>query len=448
MRGPQLEALVKRLFLRAHFRVERNAGAAAPRQTDLAATNGADNYLIETKWQRTPADVGDVDNVRIRLLETHSSMIGLLISVSGFSNTAITRVEARRDRPVLLMTGNELAEVLAHPGDLAKLLRDKREELMLHGRVLTEQSPRRVSTLPDKSPGGGLPASAASFLVAGERQQVLTCGGEYGQFVFAQEMPDVDWVPGGGVGVGVSLSLPAGDQNELLSCFAELGDGGWLTSGGRWNIQQAATNWHGIGPASLATAITGWADRYRHLDAIHHTEQFCYQDVCEGGFFTLTVDIAAAEYRRVWHCELSFELSGIPLDLTPLQQLAARLRVDHPVYFRPREGRSVERRSLQKDNLRVEPVGFIVLDDDDDPRTREWVCGIVVANPFALSRHESSTNLPKWLPGYVDGCELLTCGLRQWHPLDHPVTGYRLENCEWAWTSDALVFHTTANWTD
>lgn len=445
-RGSQLEGLVKSLFSRGHFRVERNAGAAAPRQTDLTATNGTDNYLIEVKWQRTPVDVGDVDNVRIRLLDTASSMVGVLISVSGFTRTAIARVREKRDRPILLMTGAELTSALEQPAGLANLLRDKFEELLVHGQVLLDSRPRRLSVGNMGQDADGMPLAAASFHIAGQRRPLLACGGSFGQFVFVQDIPDIDWVPGSGAGVSVDLSCQAESQEALLACLSRLGEAGWLTSQGRWNIQQATRNWHGIGPTSLAEAIAGWVDRYHDLEQIHHTEQLCYQDTCEGGFFTLTVDIAASEPRRVWHCDLSLQLSGVPLDSTPIRQLAALLQVSHPLYFRPRNDRAVTRHGLQRDAIAVDPVGFVVVDDDTDPRTREWVCGIVVANPFELSQYSSRTQQPEWLPGHVDNSELLICALRQWHPHSYAVAGYRLTSCEWTWTSDAMVFRGTADW--
>jgi hypothetical protein len=46
-RGYQLEALLEELFRRAHFRVDRNASIAKPRQTDLVARSGDTWYLIE-----------------------------------------------------------------------------------------------------------------------------------------------------------------------------------------------------------------------------------------------------------------------------------------------------------------------------------------------------------------------------------------------------------------
>jgi hypothetical protein len=344
------------------------------------------------------------------------------------------------------MTGGELTSSLEQPAGLASLLRDKHEELLIHGQVLLDSRPRRLSMAGAERDSDGMPLAAASFLIAGERRPLLACGGGFGQFVFVQEVPDIDWVPGGGAGVSVDLSCQAESQDALLACLGRLGESGWLSSQGRWNIQQASRNWHGIGPTSLADAIAGWADRYQNLEQIHHTEQLCYQDTCEGGFFTLTVDIAASEPRRVWHCDLSLQLCGVPLNPTPLRQLAAMLQVGQPLYFRPRNDRAVTRHGLYGEDITVNPVGLVAFDDGTDPRTQEWVCGIIVANPFALSQYSSRTKLPEWLPGHVDGSELLTCALRHWHPLNYAVASYQLTSCEWTWTSDALAFRATADW--
>ena len=35
---------------------------ARPRQTDLVASLGHDTYLVETKWESSPAEIGDVVN--------------------------------------------------------------------------------------------------------------------------------------------------------------------------------------------------------------------------------------------------------------------------------------------------------------------------------------------------------------------------------------------------
>jgi hypothetical protein len=141
-RGRAFEQLIRRLFQQAHFKVAFNPGAAAPRQTDLVATYADAAYPIETKWQQKPAGVAEVDEVRTRLRETHASMIGVLISVSGFGDQAIQRVEDRRERPVLLLDCDDLEALLHSPEELPELLRQKRQELMVHGRAFAIDDPR------------------------------------------------------------------------------------------------------------------------------------------------------------------------------------------------------------------------------------------------------------------------------------------------------------------
>src|SRR5215831_8644417 len=102
-RGYQLESLVQALFQTAHYRVLRNAGIARPRQTDLTATNGRDTYLIETKWESGEVDIDAVDGLRARLSRTHSTVIGVFISIGGFTRSVIEDVETRRQQPILLI---------------------------------------------------------------------------------------------------------------------------------------------------------------------------------------------------------------------------------------------------------------------------------------------------------------------------------------------------------
>lgn len=203
----------------------------------------------------------------------------------------------------------------------------------------------------------------------------------------------------------------------LISRLNELGEAAWLTPQGRWSIHQATRNWHGVGPRSFAAAVANWRQRYQGLDTVHHTEELCYQDVCEGGFFTITADLAANETREIWRCEISVQLTGIPLDSTPFRHLARLVNVTHPLYFRPRVDRAVDAQPLYRDLIYIDPVGYVI---DDEHRDQKWVCGIIAPNPFHLAENEHRVELPDWLPGYIDGSELLVCALRQWHPLDYP----------------------------
>src|SRR6266849_1894175 len=117
-RGSAFEGLVARLFEQARFKADVNPHSARPRQTDLLTTSGRDVYLVETKWTRAKANVGDVDSLFRRLEDTPASVCGVLISVSGFTKTAVARVEAQRARPVLLVDGEELEGLLHDPGEV------------------------------------------------------------------------------------------------------------------------------------------------------------------------------------------------------------------------------------------------------------------------------------------------------------------------------------------
>jgi hypothetical protein len=441
-RGPEFEQLVRRLFQQAHFNVTFDPAAAAPRQTDLVATYGNATYLIETKWWKKRAGVGAVDEVRTRLAETNPSVTGVLISVSGFGDGAVERVERRRERPVLLIDGEELETVLRAPEELQELLRRKRDELMVHARAFATGSARSDSPRSD-----ALPVDQVSFLIDGKRQAILTSSGDFGQFVFVQNMPDIDWTAGGGSGVHIDMSFAPGTAEGLIDVLHKLVDAGWATGRGRWNIQQASRNWHGAGVASLVDAIRGWRERYEGIEPIHHTEQLCWQDTRGEGlaFYTLTAGIDGHERRQVWQCDVSLQLQGVPLNPEPVRNFASLLGVHEQRYFRARSGASVERHHLRGEEA-LEPLGYVVYDQPNDPEDPEWVCGVIVRNPWFAGRYESRSELPEWLPGHVDSSELLICALGQYHPVGFPVDEYRFRWCEWAWTSDALVFHPVADW--
>lgn len=84
------------LFRRDHFSVRHNAGTARPRQTDVFASRTTETYLVECKWQTDKADIEDLDSLRARLRRTDRSVVGLLVSMSGFTGTRVQDVGERR----------------------------------------------------------------------------------------------------------------------------------------------------------------------------------------------------------------------------------------------------------------------------------------------------------------------------------------------------------------
>ena len=440
-RGYGLEELVARLFRGAHFRVELDAGIAKPRQTDLVAEGGGHVFLIETKWTARRAGNAEIDSLRARLGNAQSGVIGVLLSVSGFTGSAIGAVETHRDRPILLLDGNDLEEACGRDNDFRRMLRSKQDALLLHGEVLVGARP----LLPRRSsPGEPLDGDAYLLLPRGSQLPWVTSRGSFSGFTFSRSLSDPDWVPASGSSVTADLGLPIHTVDGVVHAMSELSSLGWATGAGQWSIAQSDTNWHGLGSASLAQALMSWEERYQAAGSIHHTEQVVYQDVCDDGFYTLSFDVDASDRRWVWQAHMSLQLSGIPLDLDPIRELCRTLDVQARTCFRPRTEKTLESASLRGDRLsQVKPVTFVV---EDQEAGGCWVCGIVIKNPY-YERAKTRRDLPEAVPRPLRETELLLCDLRSWHSLGSTLK-YRLELCEWAWTSHALVARVVADWID
>ena len=269
-------------------------------------------------------------------------------------------------------------------------------------------------------------------------------------FVLVQrggEQQDIDWVAGDGLGVTLDVQLPVQEQREFFDLLHQMARMGWVTPKGCWSIQQATAVWHGFGADALIPVLRGWERRYDGLET-HHTEELCYSDECEDGFYTLVAQFSADKRRIVWRVELSFQLRGIPLDTGPYRELCAHFGLSDPVYFRPRSERSRTwgRPPRTSELPVVKPLAYVValetlVPGDDD----EWAAGIVVANPFFDTKSRSG-RLQEWVPATVGGSQYLVCALRSWHVLENPKSVYELRDFESAWTSDALVVRALADW--
>jgi restriction endonuclease len=443
-RGYGLEKLVARLFRRAHFRVKPNAGMAKPRQTDIVAEGGGHVFLVETKWTTRSSSIAEIDSLKARLGNTHSSVVGVLISISGFSPTAIEAVGARRDRPMLLIEGKDIEEACKRDADLRLILRNRLDALLLDGDVLVgERLPSRQRGIASGDPVDG---DAYLLMRDGSRVPWIYARGSFSSFTFSRELNDPDWVAASGAGVTFDLSLSIRTVADVALALSELSSLGWATGAGQWSIAQSETNWHGIGPASLVQALLCWKERYQDAGSIHHTEQVVYQDVCDDGFYTLMLDVDAYNPRLVWRSDMSLQLSGIPLDLDPIRELCRTFDVQARTRFRPRTDKMLGRVWLSNKSAEVKPVAFMVSERPERPPDRQsMVCGLVVKNPYYAEKHRNE--LADEMPRPVEETELLVCDLRSWHQLGKTLK-YRLEMCEWANTSDALVARVVVDWLD
>ncbi len=448
-RGYDFQPFVGRLFQAQHFKVEKKARAARPRQIDLFASRGTEVYLIETKWRKDPANIDDVESLFTRLAAVPASVTGILVSYVGFTKEVVTRVKNKSDRPVLLVSGLEIENALGWSGNFLKLLRDKKQALLVNREVLLDEAPKRRTNTTKIKPSD-LPSSTVEFLYPdGHRSSWFTSGGDFGLFTFVLEVPDIDWVTAGGSGVSVDIEVPVDGQNGLLEVIHQMAEMGWVSTHGSWSIQQATANWHGSGTKTMCEALQGWAARYEGL-ATHHSEEVCYFDEIDDGFYTLTASISADKRRSIWHAELSFQLVGIPLDTKPMQELCKQFGIHERINFRPRNEKSVNR-SRPPGNVkrrRVKPIAYLVTSPDSEMfGDEEWIVGIVITNPFIVREGNKKKPWPKWAPHMLRDSENLICSLRSWHQVDSiGEYSYEFWDFESSWTSDALIVRAVADW--
>jgi hypothetical protein len=441
-RGLAFEDFVVDLFAANHFQVAKNAGAARPRQTDLLAIRAGDVYLVECKWRADRADIDDVDSLRARLSRTNGA-VGLLISIPGFSGTAISDVADHRRQPILLLSGDEIRSLARQPEDLPHLLWRKKQALQVDGKALVDEPPQRKRARTRRP----LPDSGTRFVLPDAPDAaVLAFGGGFDKFTFAHEVHDVDWVIAQGSGVTLDVDVPARHERDVLDLIDKLANLGWASTDARWGIQQARTSWHGFGAAAFASELKRWQARAETPDA-HHSEEFCYVDNCDGGFYTLTSTISAHQYRRTIQTHLSFQLQGVPLDNGPLLQLCRSIGVHDGIYFRSLTD-SYRRLIHLPDWMTgpIEPIALVVTRGSDIDEGSEFVTGIVIPNPLQQEQWRHSEQRAEGMLRQIESAEHLVCDLGDHHLNDGGAYTYRLRKIEVAKTSSGTVVVPGARW--
>lgn len=441
-KGYEAERLVAAVLRRAHFRVDRNPGIARPSQTDVLASDGKTDYLIEVKATSKPVDVAAVKAVWARLDAAPPGAVGVIVSLSGFTDTVATEIGAHRSRPVLLLTAAELEQLVGRPWMARGLLQRKLDRLRRDGVVA---GPEELATLgvagPDES------SSEEVWLVdtSGERIGWVESSGEFGMFSFtgSYEPTDLDLEPGSGKQLDVMIA--AHSQTQILAIFDELDELGWLTEEGHWCIQQSGTTWHGVGPADLTVALRDWKRRYDGIDDLHYREEVLYVDTCHLGTYSIGFDVAARHAREVWYARMSIHLPGVPADVRAYLELVRSISSDPPGFFRHSRtdpGRwSPTGRKLRK----LTPVARVASTSALTDKRGPYVRGVIVANPFAGS---SRIALPDGAPRQLSNSSLLVCELGSWHQLSDGPATYQITDVEWAWLGEGLSIRVRADWDD
>jgi hypothetical protein len=451
-RGYAFEHYVADLLRRDHFAVVNRPGAANRRQVDLFATRGSDHYLLEVKWHKGKVGTPEIDELLRRLERGVPNIVGVLVSANGFSRPAIERVEQDATRPIVLVTGDELAQV-ERTGMLHRLLISKHEQLIVHRRASIAEGP-----LVSAGAEGSASTSVGSYAFVGsdgQRLSTLELDGGFGPVAFCLDLPALDWSDGRGVGVEVALA--GSNLAGLREVFARLRERGWVTTAGTWRIHQQGATWNGFGLDALLAALDDPEPRYADR-VMHHSETVTYIDTAGGGLYTLTAVVGRTRVDRVSMMTLSFRLPGIPLDPGPLQTLVRSLSVDAEPYFRslgepvasrvrlPPELRS---RKLHAEALIVGNPAMAVSGGDGESAD-EWVLGVVVENPFRGSitgLRDVFSDQSGPLAELGRDNQFLVCTLGSWHYLSER-REYVIDFVETAQVGDRLLTRVHLDWFD
>jgi hypothetical protein len=436
-RGPKLEGLLSELFGREHFRVTKDL-VAGGRQIDLFVIRGRLSLLVEAKWTERPAQHDVLDAMNGRLLEAAPNVVGLVVSMSGFTKEVVKRVERSTGRPILLMDGDEV-EHAAAGGGLYTLVQHKFDQLVRNRKVVFGSSGRGVSVWMDEFPEAGLRIVDAK----GVQHPWWESESSYTYCVPMLRRPDPALASEGAVRLDLSLELR--DAGEVVALMKNLAQLGWLSTEGSWRIEQETVCWTGLGPAEFGRQLTKPEARYRGRQ-FHQSEQAYFADESEDALLVLATEVSSTSDRLVRWCDLTFILPGIPVDDTPLESLVSELPiVGTPTFRIITEDPAYRSRLKSRAGNRVDPVAFLIREEPyfstqrDDPTT--WVEGIVVEDTAGRATH--GARLKQGLP--ADNLGHLFVALRQHHPLGEAVT-HQLQLATRIDVSSVVVSHVFGDW--
>jgi hypothetical protein len=138
-RGSELEVVMTELFElfdldpRASFRIRGE-------QIDGAFTLDGTDYLFEAKWEKKPLERASLDEFVSKISRKLDNTLGLLLSMSGFTETAVEKFSDRR-ATLLLMDRFDLQAVLEQRIDFVEMLRRKRRHAAETGDIFFQIYP-------------------------------------------------------------------------------------------------------------------------------------------------------------------------------------------------------------------------------------------------------------------------------------------------------------------
>jgi Holliday junction resolvase len=186
-RGRRFETEIAELLRTFGFEVPQNAKTARPRQTDIFASSGGIDLLIETKDRKRTIDVADIDALRSRLNRVAHDIVGVIFTTSKLTREAIKSIESDRQREVIVFVRQEIERIRRGEQSLSTLLDRKRKELRVGGRAWFGLL-LRLEYIDVK-----LPIGTIEFKVRNKVSSYFESKSNFSGACFALQIPDPGW---------------------------------------------------------------------------------------------------------------------------------------------------------------------------------------------------------------------------------------------------------------
>ncbi|HXC43831.1 MAG TPA: restriction endonuclease [Candidatus Dormibacteraeota bacterium] len=432
-RGSKFEEFVTQILEEEGFDVTFDPKVAKPRQTDLYAQRDELFFIVETKWQRKPLDVGHIDDVRTRLKRTVGDVFACVFSMSGYAGSAITDLTNLRRLEILLFKEAEIRGIVAGDLSFADLLQRKRDEFRKNALVWFEDWKPR----PWKRP---LSTGPEEYRLYDQYRDCILSSTQGDDVIFVRNPLDL------GLSVPASLRLQVRAKNlaELQMLLRTTKHQLGLAGSDSFAIHQGNAGWYGTGVQNFITATRNWKERYAELNwkSYHHSERLAYFDELQsGGLFILTMQQQVRRNIRYHYGCIEILLPGIPVDPSGIRRLCNKTN-NQTAKFELGERKSIDTHRFCPP-VELEAVGLIM-------DAEGWAVGIVAKNPFYKPGVRSSFDVPSLRSNsairHLSNTELLPCRLKSWHRAGEFMNKYQLFDVDGCWIENAPALYVGCDW--
>lgn len=346
-------------------------------QIDISILFDSRVFLVEAKWLRKRVGEPEVREFYGKLMDRNVHTCGIIVSMSGFTDTAKNYLRKNRERIILLIKGEELHYVLSG-FDMCELLQQKLRSLSEMGEQWfpSEDFIRsKRSRVPKHTSFSGLKSSTKANGKLVPYFQTMT-NGDTGCVIyspifttFGKETHYIEATTG---------TLDFSEFSNILNLYEKHFE---ITPDNGFCINQKTCRWFGTGKQNFLKALRLQKKRYKGVDleGYHRSETTCIVDEIYGGLFFLSAQLSTrSKTQHFSYVNIGFMFEELPFDTSRFKKFYGDLGL-HVYYYRhviDSPTFVVNHPKFKIEPLRHCQITVKGLDKEED------VIGILIKNPF------------------------------------------------------------------